>query len=58
MNFDFYDAASIEEIKKRIRKLKPVKGTTAFDEMISTKDGRFYAKTGSNEDEKLLKLNF
>ncbi|CAM4988858.1 unnamed protein product, partial [Rotaria socialis] len=58
IKFFLYDTTNIASLKKRIPNLRTVKGTASFHEMLATKDGKFYAKTVSNEKEKLVQLNF
>ncbi|CAF3423393.1 unnamed protein product [Rotaria socialis] len=53
-----YDTTNIASLRKIIPNLRTVKGTASFHEMFATKDGKFYAKTVSNEQEKLVQLKF
>ena len=53
-----YDKCDIEKLKKSLPKLETVKRTATFHEIITTNDGKLYSRVISNDEEKLLKVNF
>ncbi|CAF1621558.1 unnamed protein product [Didymodactylos carnosus] len=58
IRFYLYAKEDIDAIRQQIPLLTSVRGTSLFHEIIAHPDGKIFAKSKSDDEEKLIKTNF
>ncbi|CAF1366846.1 unnamed protein product [Didymodactylos carnosus] len=58
IRFYLYAKEDIDAIRQQIPLLTSIRGTSLFHEIIAHPDGKIFAKSKSDDEEKLIKTNF